>query len=438
MTTGRMTWRVGLLAALLPAAFPAAPMAQTAFSAPEKITDSAENYRLSRNPSRQMALDSDGVLHATYWAGGEASSPAEPSFVYYRSWTRTGGWSTQEQIDDSTAGSDHLGGRHSTIAITADDTVAVFWHDGRHGSMSGGWVNNLEIYADFLPKNSSFSPTDVRITTTGTAHFGDNAYAPQPALMSNDRIAVAFYDFHFNQNVSDIFLATSGFNAAFGAVAIGDMRVTDAADRGSAGSFVLPSLAVDADDTRHLTWIVETTGDLYYAEVPDGTRAAAPVLLGAGVGDFFDPPRIAAAPNGDVWIANADEQTVGGENIVLRRLLAGQAAFDAPIIVTSSPARQYAPDIVITPDGMVHLLWIDERNGTHVGYGVFDPSSGLLLEEFPITQTAGPYARPDLLVGADGSLYAMWEEQAGVLPGGDLWFAFTTQPASATGWELYF
>ncbi|MCG3197425.1 MAG: hypothetical protein HUU16_12755 [Candidatus Omnitrophica bacterium] len=411
------------------------------FTAPQRITNGAAKYNLSRTPNSILALDSAGKLHLTYWSGGIQTTPGTPSYVYYRSWTVTEGFSPQVSIDDSRVGPNHVGGRHPSITVTADNTVWVVWHDHRDSTADGNWINNVEIYGDRLPPGGSFGSTDIRLTNTNAGHPGDNGYTPKIARGPDGRLSLAWYDSHFSSgDFADIFLKTSD---PLGVFDLGEpmsaMRLTDLADHPTI-PYSVPDFAVDSSGTRHLAWAGGYGPDvnLYYAAAPLGATTVQEVLLAPGATDFFDPPRMVCAPNGDVWIACGDDSNPQGEDVVLFRRRAGQPTFDPPISIAPDPARQYAPDLEVDSQGKVHLVWVDERGGAHVLYGVYDPLLDQLLEEQPVTPEPGNWARPSLALGPDGDTHVIWEEDR-ALGEGDIWFCTTKRPptSSVEAWSLY-
>src|SRR5690606_15646658 len=120
------------------------------FSEPELVTTGTGRFQLSRNSNNAMAFDSEGVLHATWWEGGEVTTPFSPSHVYHA--TFNGAWTAPVAIDDSMIGAQHAGGRHPSLAITPEDAVWILWHDHRHTTPGGGYNDRIEIYGDYRPK----------------------------------------------------------------------------------------------------------------------------------------------------------------------------------------------------------------------------------------------------------------------------------------------
>ncbi len=411
------------------------------FSSPAKITDGTRKYQMSRTADAVMAVDSKGTLHVTYWAGGISTTPGTPSYVYYRNWKPTQGWSLQEAIDDSSYSTYHVGGRHPSLALTADESVCVVWHDQRHCTPMGSWINNTEIYGDLCPQGGSFSSTDTRLTITTTNHYGDNGYTPKIALGPDGRLSLVWYDFHYNYDVSDIFLTTSNTTGVFTPLEdLSSARVTNNSDRGGAPAFTVPDLTVDSTGTRHLVW-VGGSGigmDLYYAAIPSGTNTCTPIRLATAVTDFYDPPHITTGSNGDVWVMYGDDTVQEVEEITLLRKRTGQDSFDSPFSFPSDSTRQYGVDGVADSQGHLHLVWVDERDETQVRYGIYDPDTKSITGETVLTDTGGYWMRPSIERDANGNLYVLWEEDISV-SAGEIWFAtnWEEEPTSVEGWREY-
>ncbi len=413
------------------------------FASPEAITGIEARYRMSRCSNGQMAIDSDGTLHATYWSGGLSTLPSSPSFIYYRNWKINEGWSNQISIDDSTAEGSHLGGRHPSLALDSRGTVWIAWHDHRNSTSAANWIDNLEIYVDSKPKGGSFSGSDLRMTNTNNSHLGDNGFTPKIASHPDGRVSIAWYDFGLDGDIADIFLKTSD---TLGLFDLGEtlpaMRITDKDDRGGVVSYTVPDLAIDSVGNHHLCWVsgLGAAADLYYAEAIVGGTLVNEVLLQPGATDFFDPPHIATSDNGDIWIAYGDEALngIGNEDIVVLRRRAGQLNFDPATPLLTDSAREYGPDIEIDSNGFVHLVWIDERMGTHVYHGIFEPEDLTLIMEERLTETDGSWERPSIAIDDENQVYVLWEEEIS-FNSGAIWFS--TNAAEATSgvshWSRY-
>jgi len=426
-----------LLSVILSFVPPSSPIAAAATFRPlEKVTDGAYQYRLSRTANAIMAFDSSDILHATYWAGGIDTRPEAPSRIFHRSWTAGGGWGAPATVDDSEVdGVGRVGGRHPSLAVTPDDAVWIVWADHRHCTSAGNWIDNVEIYADVRPGGGTFSSTDYRLTTTTAGTMGDNGYVPKIAASPTGGVSVAWHDYHFDANRSDIFLRSIAGIAELGLTPpMAQLRLTNAPAVGDA-EYTVVDLAIDASGHRHLVWCEGqgAGGDLFYCDV-DGANPA-PVVVASAAADYFDPPHVAVSPAGEVWIAWGDE-TGPAEEVRLLRRRVGQSAFDPSLTIESDPARQYAPSLAIDSEGRVHLAWVDERAGRHVRYAVYDPASQTLSDPVQLTPETANWSRPSLLLDAQGEAYLLIEETRGIASG-EIWFTTTRTVAAAQGWAAY-
>lgn len=419
------------------------------FSEPVRLTGTERKFRMSRCANSQMAFDSEGRLHVAYWSGGLSTLPVSPSYIYHQSWRFGEGWSARVEIDDSSAAGGHLGGRHPSLTVDSRDTVWIAWHDHRHSTVAGNWIDNTEIYVDFKPRGGDFLEGDLRLTNTSSGHLGDNGYTPKLAAQPDGRVALLWYDFGLDGNVSDLFLKLSDAFGVFDpSEPFAAMRLTDGAARGGVGSYTVPDLAIDPNGIHHLCWVrgSGSGADLHYAEALQGGTSVQEVLLASGASDFFDPPHITTAQNGDVWIVYGDDAVngIGNEDLVILRRRAGEPVFDPAAPIFAGPGRQYAPDLEIDSQGRVHLVWVDQGAETHIRYAMLDSETFFPIEEETLTASSGTWARPSLAIDVLNQVHVLWEEEVG-LNSGAIWFSTDAvepsvdpEPSSSNrNWDLY-
>ncbi len=420
--------------------------AEVTFSVAEKVTDTSENFQLARNPNSSIAFDSAGTLHATYWAGGAATLPSTPSYVYYQSWTEGSGWTTREFVDDSTynpgSGDVHYGGRHSSLAVGPDDSVWITWHDHRHSNPDspGNGIDNIEIYADSKSSGGSFSASDIRITNTSAGHLGDNGYIPSIAIAPDGVVSIFWYDFSLDGGKSDVFVKHSDTSGNFNfSETMTDMQLTDASTRPSfSDAYSVPDVAVDSSGAVYGIWTKGFGGaaPVYYAALPNPASIVSEAEIATDTGAFFNPAKIATASNNDVWVVYNDISGSTSDIYAVRKI-AASSTFGSPIpLAANSGYEETAPDIEIDADGIAHIVWIDERSGRHVYYGQFDPDSSTMIEEEQLTASAGNWERPTITLDADGKAYILFEENIDGSTG-DIWFTYESEPTAVGGWQNY-
>ncbi len=398
------------------------------FQEPVQMTEDGERYRLARSAPGSAAFDSAGQLHLTYWSGGEVTNPSNPSFVYYRNWTAAEGWSDEVLVDDSVDGGGvRVGARNPALAASPGGDVYIAWQDHRHSSADYAWIDNLELYGRHRPAGiGSFGP-ELRLTETNAAHNGDNGYAPKLAPLPDGRLALAWYDFHDDRDVSDIYIQLSDTDWQFDTTApITAHRRTDRADRGGSPAYTLPSAAADADGVLHLCWIGGTgsSGPVYYGTFDTDTAEFDYTEVLADGGDFFSPPHVAVGPDGTAWVVLAH---VGGGTAQVTLLQMQEGMGDPPDIRVPFPSgsAQSAPSAAFDAEGRLHLAWL-EAGG--VWYGLYDPEEDEALEATQVSIDNGTYRRPLVVIDAEEQPHVLYEEELG-FDSGALWFA---EPSGAT------
>lgn len=412
------------------------------FQSPTIAIDDGANLRFTRNTTSQAAFDSNGVLHLAYWVGGDETNVANPSFVYYRNWTTSGGWSDAIVVDQSfNESEERLGGRQPSLAVGPDGAVWVAWHDYRHVNPASSSIDNLEIYIDRIPPGGDSFDGNIRLTETSAAHSGDNGYSPQIAIGTDGRVHVVWHDFHAAPEISDIHYRVSDVNGVFPASeVIGDHRVTNFNDRSpGAAAYTLPALAIAGDGAVHAAW-------------GSGTGGAAPMLHGRldGVtfpisgteitpsgGSFFDPPRLVPSPAGGIWLVYTDRQSNNLGVVTLRYLPGGGSEFGAPVLISGTGGMTTnQPSARVGEGGVVHLVYRRSGVQTHLYYRTWDPVEEVLGGEIQVTETSGTWLNPVLLLDGNDQPWVLFEEDLGTSLG-RIWMVRPDVETSVGEWLLW-
>lgn len=442
-------WAAPLCAA--PASFSFKPAVQV-------TTDTQYNYRMSRNPGGQIAFDTSKTLHLVYWSGYFATNPQNPATVFYRSWARDRGWSSEEFVDNSIDSSDRrMGGRHPSMAIDGSNGVWVAWHDHRHSPPEPPYngINNLEIYCDYRPPGGNFSETDIRLTNTSAPHFGDNGYCPRIAVAPNGEVSVVWYDFHADGSASDIFLQTSDTSGTFDQTSsVLSQRITNADNRSAAGgqpfkpAFNMPDLAITSTGTRLIIWTQDFGGvvgnanqaPIYFAQ--HGSQPAELPYTAAVSGNdgYWFPPKIKLAPNGDVWLIYTVNTGGGVRQVEISRRRAASATFDSPRRLTATGSNENA-DLAIDPDGRLHVVWVSTAGyqSSHVNYLLYDYETDGRLKEIVISDGPSGWAGPSIALDSDALPYIVYGNFQGESLGdqGSIWFVEPEAHATVRDWVMY-
>ncbi len=410
------------------------PVARAAdFQPAIKITDleTTAPAGMSRSTAGSLLWTQDGKLTLVYYDGGqEASFGDRPSHVWLRSWSN-GAWGARQLLSQSFYDGDEMGGRHPTLVERPDGTLWAFWHDYRNRSDSGPF--DIEIYGDRRAEGGDFSTTDTRLTSSGAVHGGDNGYCPKAALLPDGRIAVVWYDFHWNPGVSEICLRLSDAAGDFGEPpAMDELRLTVGTDRvdGNAGtSFTMPAVAATSG-TLHLCWATGTGSDpqLYYGRYDVNAGAwLEKTRLETNAAGYYDPARILAAPDGAVWLVYTQHDESGNDEIVARRRAAGATAFGATVKIVSATGVQYHPAAVVDANGCLHLAYVDRRSPRSVVYMKYDWDAQAAIETATLTAGEKSWQRPAIALDGHGGIYVVWEEEVSSSEG-QLWFSYAAPP----------
>ncbi len=428
------------------------PAGEVVFHPPERVTDSDKNHRMTANPTRQMAFDSTGRLHAVWWSGYFGTSPETPAEVLYSSWKPSVGWSAIETVDESFDGANRVGSRQPALAIAADDTVWVVWHDHRHSRPGPpyNWIDNIEIYADSKPPGGSFSANDLRLTTTSATHFGDNGYTPRIAIGSTGTMKVVWYDFHFNGNISDLFLKTVPPGGTFDpAETIGDMRLTNFDDRMGSNPFNTPSythpeLVEVGNDDWYIIW-TEGFGlpaPLWLAPIPASGFMTSGQQVASATDGYFNPASVRATPDGALWIGWTD-RSGANRRPALRRRGPATGTLEPVWYLTDGQQRAESLSFEFDSEGMLHAAWVEVESfqQSRIVYRRFNPANRALLAEQTITPEAGAWEKPALVLDNRDVPHILFGEYYGDGIGdtGDIWFtAGVAPPVSASDvWAVF-
>jgi hypothetical protein len=407
-------------------------------------------HQLARNPVGNAAFDSSGTLHLVSWDGSLATTPVTPSRVWWHRWSRSSGWTPGQQVDDSrtTPAGIVVGGRQPSLLLSPLGQVTITWHDHRHCTAAGNWIDNVEIYGQQFSTQTAEQPTppanNIRLTQTASAGQGDNGFAPRQATLPDGRLVTVWYDYGFLPGISDLMV---GIGPATGILGpgpfnLGSVRKTTALDRSNDPAFTLPDVAVTPDGVLHLCWMGGVgVGDLYTATLPPPyTTLTSPSVLAIGVADFLDPPRIGAGPNGDVWVVAKDASAADAGQVTLWRKPVGQGSYGLPLRPVLGAGPRSFPSMVFTASGSLILALADRSGSQSIRVVRLDSLTAGVVEQ-QVLSPPGNYSRVALATTAVGVVpegLALVAEEITGLNSSRLRHWSTLAPAAARGgWELY-
>lgn len=383
------------------------------------ITASASQSRLSRTPSGNLVCDASGVFHLVYtdWADSGVqnvfvNTPEAPSRIFY---TRLSGrlWSAPERVNNGTLPDGReIGGGHPSLLVRADGEVVVFWHDARHCSQAGNFIDNYEIYLDRRPPEGSFSPLDERLTVTGAGHNGDNGYSPQGALAADGRLLVAWHDFFADGGISDIYLHRSDAAGQFPALPMPDLRRTMYQPGSGRGAFWHSALAEDAAGLLHLVWTegIPSTAPLWSLTLSATGEPLALDRFSSTGSNNLDPPRLARSPLGNLYAVWSDRRHGNGE-IYAARLIGGSTGFSDFRRITLDGAVSQHPDVAVDESETLHIVWSDNRDRNYeIFYCTYRFTDDRLTETRKLTLSGGRAEHPAIKLSPDGRCLVVYED----------------------------
>lgn len=191
----------------------------------------------------------------------------------------------------------------------------------------------------------------------------------------------------------------------------------------------------------------------------DGKTFSKPVRVNDREGDATvrneNPPKIAVAPNGDVYVCWANERGRWKGNIRFARSVNGGKSFSPAITLNSDgdaePVGHAFQSLAVDVKGKVHVAWIDERNkrkedrGAEIWMTVSDNGGRTFSPDRRILTDVCECCRTNLQVDAAGRFYLSYRNVprsgpmyrdnmlARSLDGGR---TFTTTIASEDKWEI--
>lgn len=126
----------------------------------------------------------------------------------------------------------------------------------------------------------------------------------------------------------------------------------------------------DGTDTGLATVSYSTSDDggaAFTRPIVAGTFREVPYRLRTASFRYGALPSMAAGPNGEVYIvqgARSFEDPADDSDVILFRSLDGGDTWDAAIQVNDdgTDANQFFPQITVSPDGALHIMWGDQRD----------------------------------------------------------------------------
>ena len=299
-----------------------------------------------------LAVSSMGAVTAA-WA--ERDGPNNNFRIYTK--TRTGSlWQSQVLAVDfhDTYAGEVLGAKFPALVHVPGDSLVMVWHDYR---VAG--ILNCELFTKTLPPGAAWgdSSSETRLTTSMHPETnGDNSLVPSLTLTPDGTAHVAWYDYRFDADYSEI-LFKSRTGGAWNLMP-GDGPDTNVSNNSGESHF--PSLVSGVDGVLHLAWRDNVLGSyqiLYASRTPAGTWSPPVPLSPPGV----PASGVCLAVSGDntlgaVW----SDSRSGGAAVYYRELPAG-LSWSPPQRISPTNVGASTPVITIDSSGARHVVWDDAR-----------------------------------------------------------------------------
>jgi len=198
----------------------------------------------------------------------------------------------------------------------------------------------------------------------------------------------------------------------------------------SAGDSKRPAVAVDQDGSLHVVWEDQSSGnwDILYASRRPGERWSDPVNISNNPGGSFRPA-ITVGANGSVHVAWHDD-TFGNWDI-LYAVKAADASWSEPTNISQTSGWSFWPSIVLGADDSVHVAWHDNTAGNWEVLSASKPLDGPWSPPSNLSGSAGVSFTPVLFSEKDGSVDAVWQDDASGNPE-----IFTASKAAGGAWSV--
>ncbi len=174
-----------------------------------------------------------------------------------------------------------------------------------------------------------------------------------------------------------------------------------------------PSTASDASGNLWAVWCsgAEGSRDIYVSRMPAGsTTLSTPVAITTATGDQCQPD-VACGPDGTVHVAWQDRQR-GNWDIFAASSSDGGVTWSRPVQVTDSDHNETFP--ALTADGQspsrVYIAWQDDRDGQSDIFAISSTNGFVDTLSSRLTTDPADQITPDIVVDAENTAYVVWAD----------------------------
>jgi len=330
-----------------------------------------------------------------------------------------GTWGTDYDISEGDVNETSTGFNSQRFAVVNDSNdLYIAFHDNRNKTMQD---NNYEIYFRRFIYNFG-SPSITRVTNA--ASWSQNAalatlnWGAGNAATANDsgRIYIAWQDSRlFSLPLSGSPISNTIFFRTFmsrGGEGFGPEFQVSPYDSINPSS----SATMTCGDSSRV-WIfwqqaanAGASTNINYAVYNSRTRTMGPAQTLVTGAAFATNPSVAATRDGVVHVVWADNRNVRTQ-IWTQRFVPG-SGWTAPQQLVFSTAVSNFPSLVATYTGHLHLVWRDNRDGNNeIYYKEYFPGTGWEASDTRLTTQSASQLEPQVDADARNDVYVVWSDQ---------------------------
>ncbi len=337
----------------------------------------------SKRPA--VAVGADGSVHVA-WEDQSAGNWE----VFYASKEPDGPWSLPANVSNNSGGS-----FRPSIAVAADGSVHVAWHDDTPG--------DYEIFYAVKPPGGEWSDA------ANISNSSEWSYWPSIVLGAEGFVHAAWHD------------QTPGNWEAFSASKAPGGAWSHATNLSqSVGTSFIPTLLVAGDGAVHAVWQDDTfdAWDIFSASRPPEGPWSAPVNV-SGTGTDSAPFAAAQSPDGSLRVVWREATTSGSRLLSATKTPGGP--WSSPEDLGGSAGGSGRFVVGIGEGGTLYLAWDDSAEGDgDIFFASMDPG-GSWSPSLNLSGTSGRSTEPALAVAAGGSIHVVWRDES---PGrGDIFYS---------------
>lgn len=325
------------------------------------------------------------------------------------------GWSAEERVSVTSADSE-TGLSRAPLAVDSRGRAHIVWCE------QDGAALNYQI--DSRTRSLTAWGATERAVAYAPEYPGSAGGAKYPAIVAGeeDSLHIVWHDYRVGgiQNV-EIFTKSRSADAAWDTTGARDVRLTHSSHPETNGdNSYVPSLYRAPGGELGIVWF-DFRFDNENAEILmkartagasgaewDTTAGDAPDVNVSATGGNSSFPAVAAAPDGVIHVVWMEQ--AGAVSVLHRARDASTGAWGATEIVATGEDVVGYPAAAVDPSGALHVLWTDAREGSQAIFGRTRAASGLWGSASRVSPANVNAQEPAIAASLDGALHAAWHD----------------------------